>query len=88
MDGKGVRVLDHNEVWHLEVSGPPSKPKASHTVGDVKKALDTDLAILVTLLMSHLDCSATFGSKIKVFSTQVIGKHLYNFQQILSIQCA
>jgi hypothetical protein len=87
VDGKGIRVLDHREVWHMEVSGPPSNPKRSHTVGDVKKALDTDLTILVTILTSHLDCPVTLGSKLKVLSTQVIGKCLYDLSQTLSIRC-
>ncbi|CAG8538899.1 7710_t:CDS:10 [Ambispora leptoticha] len=48
LDGNGIRVIDH-----MEVAGSPQKA----TVGDDKKAPDTDLAILIAMLTSHLNSS-------------------------------
>ncbi|CAG8672551.1 16257_t:CDS:2, partial [Dentiscutata heterogama] len=72
VDVKGFRVSDGKEIWHMEVSGPPSNPTTRHTVYDTKKTLHTDILNLVDILRNHLDLDVNIAKKIKVFSMQVI----------------
>ncbi|CAG8696427.1 11670_t:CDS:10, partial [Funneliformis caledonium] len=58
LDAKGVRSFDDKEIWHMEVSGPPSSPTTDHAVA---------------LLLDHLDVPLKTAMNIKVFSLQAIG---------------
>ncbi|RUS32219.1 hypothetical protein BC938DRAFT_475995 [Jimgerdemannia flammicorona] len=74
VDAKGIRLSDNEEIWHLEVAGPPSNPTSRHSIGDTKKILRTDIFKLVSILRNHLDCKIELATRIKVFSSLVIGK--------------
>ncbi|CAG8544870.1 25232_t:CDS:2 [Cetraspora pellucida] len=73
VDGRGTRVLDDKDMWHMEVAGPPSVASKKHTINDTIKSLHTDLFNLVAILMEHLDCPVETATKIKVLSSQIIG---------------
>jgi hypothetical protein len=74
VDAKGVRLFDNQEIWHLEVAGPPSNSTTTHTVDDSKKSLRADVLNLVSILQNHLDCRIELASRVKVFSSLVIGE--------------
>jgi hypothetical protein len=73
LDAKGTRFSDNREVWHMEVAGPPWNSTSRHACGDSKKTIRTDIFNLVMLLRDHLDCKVELGTRLKVFTTQVIG---------------
>ncbi|CAG8463336.1 6643_t:CDS:2 [Paraglomus brasilianum] len=72
LDAKGTRFSDNREVWHMEVAGPPWNSTSRHACGDSKKTIRTDIFNLVMLLRDHLDCKVELGTRLKVFTTQVI----------------
>ncbi|CAG8787765.1 22604_t:CDS:2, partial [Dentiscutata erythropus] len=76
VDVKGVCISDNKEIWHMEVSGPPSNPITRHTADDTKKTLHTDILNLINILRNHLDLDVNIAKKIKVFSMQVIAYRL------------
>ncbi|RUS32220.1 hypothetical protein BC938DRAFT_475995 [Jimgerdemannia flammicorona] len=76
VDAKGIRLSDNEEIWHLEVAGPPSNPTSRHSIGDTKKILRTDIFKLVSILRNHLDCKIELATRIKVFSSLVIDDRL------------
>ncbi|KAG9293178.1 hypothetical protein G9A89_010515 [Geosiphon pyriformis] len=72
VDMREVRLLDDKEVFHIEVSGPPSLSSKQHCMDDTKKFLHTDILNLITILLEHLDLSVEVATQIKVFSFQVM----------------
>ncbi|CAG8502301.1 11293_t:CDS:10, partial [Acaulospora colombiana] len=76
VDVNGVRVRDYKEIFHMEVSGPPSNPTIRHTTGDTKKTLHTDILNLVDVLRDHLDLDVKLAKEVKVYSMQVIAYRL------------
>ncbi|KAG9303601.1 hypothetical protein G9A89_018497 [Geosiphon pyriformis] len=76
VDSKGIRLADNQEIFHLEVAGPPSNYTTRHTIGDTKKTLRTDILNLVSLLPNHLDCKIELAIRLKVFSSLVIDDRL------------
>ncbi|CAG8693456.1 1091_t:CDS:2 [Funneliformis mosseae] len=76
VDVNGVRVRDYKEIFHMEVSGPPSNPTIRHTTGDTKKTLHTDILNLVDVLSDHLDLDVKLAKEVKVYSMQVIAYRL------------
>ncbi|RHZ48204.1 hypothetical protein Glove_555g16 [Diversispora epigaea] len=76
VDVKRVRVNNDKEIWHMEISGPPSNPSTCHIVNDTKKTLQLDILNLIEILRNHLDLDVNIAKKIKVFSMQVIAYRL------------
>jgi hypothetical protein len=74
LDAKGVRLSDDHEVWHMEVSGPPWMYDSKHGIGDSWKCLKTEIVNLISVLENHLDVGVELGSKVRVYSTQIIGE--------------
>ncbi|CAG8738835.1 19381_t:CDS:2, partial [Dentiscutata erythropus] len=72
-DVKGIRLFDDKEIWHMEVTGPPSTTIMNHVIGDTKKSLHSDILNLVAILLEHLDVPVKVATNIKVFSLQAIG---------------
>ncbi|CAG8564775.1 16530_t:CDS:10 [Funneliformis caledonium] len=72
VDVRGVRLFDDKEIFHVEVSGPPSPPSHDHAVNDTKKSLHTDILNLIAILLDHLRIPVENATEIKVFSLQVI----------------
>lgn len=72
---KGVRLFDDKEIFHVEVSGPPSPSSDNHAINDAKKSLHTDILNLIAILLDHLRVPVENATKIKVFSLQVIGEY-------------
>ncbi|CAG8553887.1 12758_t:CDS:10 [Ambispora leptoticha] len=72
VDMRGVRLLDDKEVFHMEVSGPPSLSSKQHCTDDTKKSLRTDILNLIAILLEHINLSVEVATRIKVFSFQVI----------------
>ncbi|CAJ0754169.1 15507_t:CDS:2, partial [Entrophospora sp. SA101] len=71
-DSKGTRLSDDQEIWQMEVAGPPWNPTTTHTINDTKKTFQSDILNLVSILRNNLDCSIDLATKIKVFCTQAI----------------
>ncbi|CAI2196622.1 5483_t:CDS:2, partial [Funneliformis geosporum] len=74
VDAKGVRVFDDKEIFHAEVSGPPSSSSSQHghAVNDTTKSIHTDILNLIAILLDHLRAPVENATKIKVFSLQAI----------------
>ncbi|CAJ0637019.1 7277_t:CDS:2 [Entrophospora sp. SA101] len=72
----GTRLSDDQEVWQMEVAGPPWHPTTTHTINDTKKTFRSDILNLVSILQNNLDCDIDLAIKIKVFCTQAIGTRL------------
>ncbi|CAJ0845755.1 9402_t:CDS:2, partial [Entrophospora sp. SA101] len=75
-DSKGTRLSDDQEIWQMEVAGPPWNPTTTHTINDTKKTFQSDILNLVSILRNNLDCSIDLATKIKVFCTQAISTRL------------
>ncbi|GES96090.1 hypothetical protein GLOIN_2v1487427 [Rhizophagus clarus] len=72
VDIRDVRLFDDKEIFHAEVSGPPSPSSDDHAINDAKKSLHTDILNLIAILLDHLRVPVENATKIKVFSLQVI----------------
>ena len=74
VDSKGFRLSDNQEIWHLEVADSSSHPTTSSTAGDSKKSLSIDILNLISVLQNYLDCKIELATRIKIFSSLVIGE--------------
>ncbi|RIA89291.1 hypothetical protein C1645_825056 [Glomus cerebriforme] len=69
---RGVRLFDEKEMFHIEISGPPSTSSNDHAINDTRKSLHTDIFNLIAILLYHLQVPIENAIKIKVFNLQVI----------------
>ncbi|CAH1761202.1 5828_t:CDS:2, partial [Entrophospora sp. SA101] len=67
VDARGVRLFDNKEIFHVEVSGPPSPPSDNNAVNNTKKSLHTDILNLIAILLDHLRVPVENATEIKVF---------------------
>ncbi|CAB4426900.1 unnamed protein product [Rhizophagus irregularis] len=69
-----IRIFDDKEIFHVEVSGPPSSLSSqySHAVNDTTKSIHTDILNLIAILLDYLRVPIEIATKIKVFSLHVI----------------